>query len=103
MLTLCRYVSGLDLEDAISALLKSQYEPDFNDRWWKAGRILLKCLLEVCLLTMNNLIIATTHASLMWAALHHSSLVHCCEAGKCYSFKCFCQLLFKPHAISLLR
>ncbi|KAL0042601.1 hypothetical protein WJX79_004890 [Trebouxia sp. C0005] len=40
------YVSGLDLEDAMFALLKSQSEPDFNDRWWKAGKTLLKCLLE---------------------------------------------------------
>ncbi len=65
MLTLCRYVSGLDLEDAMRELLKSQYEPDFNDRWWEAGKILLKCLLEVWLLNMNTFITATKHASLI--------------------------------------
>lgn len=46
MQMIMEYVSGLDLEDAIRALLKSQYEPDFDDRWWEAGKILLKCLLQ---------------------------------------------------------
>ncbi len=89
MSTLCRYVNGLDVEDAMRALLESQYEPDFDDRWWKAGKILLKCLLEVCLLNMNNFVIATTHASLIWAALHHPSLMRCCKTGKCWSIKFF--------------
>ncbi len=100
MLTLCRYVSGLDLEDAMRELLKSQYEPDFNDRWWEAGKILLKCLLEVCLLNMNTFMIAAMHASLIWAAPKGLGLMHCCKTGKCWSIKCF--LLFPNCCLNLM-
>ena len=100
MFTLCRYVSGLDLEDAIRALLKSQYEPDFDDRWWEAGKILLKCLLQVCLLNKNRFIIATTDVSLIWAALYHPSLV---QNWQTLVQQLFCQPLLETRAISLLR
>ena len=100
MFTLCRYVSGLDLEDAIRALLKSQYEPDFDDRWWEAGKILLKCLLQVCLPNKNRFIIATMDVSRIWAALYHPSLV---QNWQTLVQQPFCQLLLETRAISLLR